>query len=155
MLFTEIVVREFLEGVVGGIRNNIRTKQITINGPARNTGETEKSLYWKYDGNTAIVGSTFEYITVLEDGRKPGKFAPPDVVQEWVRDKIVPENGMTIESLAYLINKKMSEKGSLLYQQGGNSGVLSEYLNEDYIRENLTEKLRERFVEVAVETLFK
>lgn len=155
MLWTEIIVREFLEGVVGGIRNNIRTKSITKFGAPRNTGETEKSLFWRFDGKNAIVGSTFKYITVLEDGRKPGKFMPPDEMKQWVEDKLVPPQGMTTDSLAYLINRKMKEKGSLLYQQGGNSGILSEYINEEYIRENLTERLEERFVEVAIETLLK
>jgi hypothetical protein len=154
MLWTEIIVREFLEGVVGGIRNNIRTKSVTKYGPVRNSGDTEKSLFWRYDGKNAIVGSTKAWITVLEDGRPPGKFPPPDVIRQYVNDKLLPQ-GMSENSLAYLIGKKISEKGSLIYQQGGNSGILSDYINEEYIRENLTERLKERFVEVAIETLFK
>lgn len=154
MLWVEIVVREFLEGVRGGIVNNIRSKNVTKYGPMRNTGETEKSIFWRYDGKNAIVGSTKGWITVLEDGRPPGKFPPPDAIKNYVSDKLVP-SGMSEKSLAYLIGRKISEKGSLIYQQGGHSGILSDYINEEYIRENLTERLKERFVKIAIETLFK
>jgi len=154
MLWTEIIVREFLEGIVGGIRNNIRTKSVTKYGPVRNSGQTENSLFWRYDGKTAEVGSTKGWITVLEDGRPPGKFPPPDAMKQYVDDKL-SHQGISPDSLAYLIGKSISEKGSLIYQQGGNSGILSEYINEEYIKENLTDKLKERFVEVAIETLFK
>jgi hypothetical protein len=154
MLWTEIIVREFLEGVRGGIVNNIRTKHVTKYGPIRNTGETEKSIFWRYDGKNAIVGSTKGWITVLEDGRPPGKFPPPDSIEKYVSDKLLPD-GKSQKSLAFLIGRKISEKGSLIYQQGGHSGILSDYINEEYIRENLTEKLKEKFVTTAIEILFK
>lgn len=154
MLSKEIIVREFAQGVVGGIQNNIRTKSVTKYGPSQNTGKTADSIFWRYDGRILEIGSTFGWITVLEDGRPPGKFPPPDAMRGYVESKLVPE-GISRDSLAYLIGKKISEKGSLLYQQGGNSGILSEYLNEEYIRENLIEPLREMVIEATFETIFK
>lgn len=154
MLWSEIIIREFAEGVVGGIRNNIRTKNVTKYGPMRNTGETEQSLFWRYDDKNLEIGSTKGWIMVLEDGRPPGKFPPPDAIVKYVNDKILP-NGLTEKSLAFLIGRKISEKGSLIYQQGGHSGIISDYVNEEYISTNLTQPLSERFVKVALETLFK
>jgi hypothetical protein len=48
---------------------------------------------------------------------------------------------MSKKSLAYLIARKIGREGSLLYRNGGKSGVISDYINQQYIKANLTDKV--------------
>jgi hypothetical protein len=64
-----------------------------------------------------------DYAQQLLDGvgRRPGRFMPPDKMLEWVKNKhLVPRPGKdgktpSLKSLAYLINRKLAEKGSDIY----------------------------------------
>jgi hypothetical protein len=142
--------------VINGIKENIRNKQVTPFGAMHATGKAEDSLFYRIDANRLIIGSTWAYITVLEDGRKPGKFAPPEVIEKWIGDKPVTHDDLiSKKSLAYLINKKLKEEGSLLWQQGGKSGVLSQYINQKYVHDNLTVPLRDQIVKDVTSILFK
>lgn len=147
-------MEDFAQRVIKGIQDNIKNKSVTPFGSQHSTGSAEKSLFYKIDGNNLIIGSTWAYITVLEDGRKPGKFAPPEVIEKWLDDKPVLSD-ISKKSLAYLINKKLKEKGSLIYQQGGNSGVLSDYINIDYIHDNFTLPIKDVLINEVTQLLFK
>lgn len=153
-LSSQIVIKNFAEGVVKGIQNNIRNKQVTPYGSVETTGEAAESVFYRYDGNRLIFGSSWAYITVLEDGRKPGKYAPPEVIRKWIDDKPlgtdIPRN-----SLAFLINRKLKEEGSLIYRQGGKSGILSDFLNAEYVHENLTKELMKAVIDDVTKILFK
>lgn len=151
-----VLLEQFLQGVVEGIKENIKNKQVTPFGSMHATGKAEDSLFYRIDANRAIVGSTWAYITVLEDGRRPGKFAPPEVIEKWIGDKPVTHDDLiSKKSLAYLINKKLKEEGSLLWQQGGKSGVLSQYANQKYTHDNLTVPLKREIVKEVTGVLFK
>jgi hypothetical protein len=157
-----ILLETFAQGVIDGIKNNIRNKQVTPFGSMHATGRAEDSLFYRIDSNRLVIGSTWAYITVLEDGRKPGKFAPPEVIERWIDDKPVAFSGnsnfegtLSKKSLAYLINKKLKEEGSVLWQMGGKSGVLSEFINSRYVHENLTPALRKEIVKDVTGALFK
>lgn len=52
-----------------------------------------------------------EEIPYIENGRGPGKFPPPFVLQEWVQEKLGVKELPKVKSLAFLIGKKISEKG--------------------------------------------
>lgn len=57
-----------------------------------------------------------DYYYYVENGRKAGKFPPPDKILEWIQVKPVKpyeKNGRipTEKQLAYLIGKKISEEG--------------------------------------------
>lgn len=86
----------------------------------RNASHTlSESVHYKLrqDGNTFEVSLDLaKYWYWVEEGRKPGKFPPPDKILEWVRVKpIVPLSTMprvrTENSLAYLIGRKIARKG--------------------------------------------
>lgn len=154
MLASTFIIEQFAINLIEAIKANIRGKQVTPFGSAHATGEAENSLFYRITDNNLIIGSTWAYIRVLEDGRKPGKFAPPEVIEKWIGDKPVTSD-LPVRSLAYLINKKLAEKGSLIYQQGGKSGILSDYLNFDYIHDNLTLPLAKNLVDQVTEILFK
>lgn len=154
-------MEHFAQALIKGIQDNIKNKQVTPFGSAHSTGEAEKSLFYRFEENRLLIGSTWAYITVLEDGRKPGKFAPPEVIEKWLDDKPVAhssnsnfEGAISKESLAYLINKKLKEEGSLLWQAGGKSGILSDVINIDYIHNNFTLPIKEVLINEITQLLF-
>lgn len=142
---TDQIVNEFAQGVIDGIRENIATKRVNGRDPMNSSGKAIDSLFYRWDGKTLIVGSTWEFITVLEDGRAPGRKPPREAIADYV-DKKPIEGGINKDSLAYLIQRSIGEKGTLLYRDGGHSGIISDYINEDYIQENLIDKLRDNIV---------
>jgi len=135
------IVNNFARNVIQGIQNNIRTKNVTQYGAMQSSGQMANSLNYKWDGRRLVIYSNEKYFTVLEDGRKPGKQPPRSVIEKWLDDKPVALREISKKSLAFLIARKIGKEGSLLYKQGGNSGVISDFINDQYIKENLTDKL--------------
>jgi hypothetical protein len=139
MSYVDTIVNNFAKGVIAGIQNNIRNKRVTPYGAMNTTGQMADSLGYKWDGSTLIIFSTEKYFTVLETGRKPGKQPPTDPIQKWIQAKGIATD-ISDKSLAYLIARKIGKEGSLLYRQGGKSGVISDFINAQYIAKNLNEK---------------
>ena len=154
MLITDQIVTTFAQGVIAGIKENILTKSVNGRAPSNSSGKAANSLYYKWDGKTLIIGSTWEFITVLEEGRKPGKMPPRESISDYIDVKPI-SGGISKESLAYLIQRSIGEKGTLLYREGGHSGILSDYLNDDYIQENLIDKLRDNIVSTITDSILK
>lgn len=154
MLMTDQIVTEFAQGVIDGIRENIATKRVNGRDPMNSSGKAIDSLFYKWNGKTLIIGSIWEFITVLEDGRAPGRKPPREAIADYVDNKPI-EGGLSKDSLAYLIQRSIGERGTLLYRDGGHSGIISDYINEDYIEENLTAKLRNNIVVTLTDSLIK
>jgi hypothetical protein len=162
ILTAKSIIEDFAIGVIEGIKDNIRNKQVTPFGAVHSSGHAEDSLFYRITDNGLIIGSSWAYITVLEDGRKPGKFAPPEVIEGWIEDKPLPvqsnsdfKQALTKQSLAFLINRSLKEKGSLIYRQGGHSGILSEFTSQEYVHEHLTLPLKEAAIKYITGILFK
>jgi hypothetical protein len=52
------------------------------------------------------------YGKFVDQGRKPGSYAPVNAITQWIKVKrIRPQKGVTVESLSYLINRKIKDKG--------------------------------------------
>ena len=149
MSYVDTIVKNFAESVIAGIQNNIRTKNVTQYGTMNTTGQMADSLGYKWDGSTLIIYSSEKYFTVLETGRKPGKQPPLDPILKWIKAKNIATD-IKERSLAYLIARKIGKEGSLLYRKGGNSGVISDFINDKYIKENLND----RFFLETVDTIF-
>ena len=57
-----------------------------------------------------------EYVSFLIVGRGPGGFPPPEDIVEWIQARgIVPED-MTLNQLAFLIGRKIAERGTDIYE---------------------------------------
>ena len=138
------IVKRFANLVIAGIRAGIGSSGMF------NTGKTSESLDYSWDGRELIIYSTFKYIRVLEDGRRPGKWAPPGDIQDWVATKLKITEPKKNKSVAFLVNRSLKEKGSLLWRRGGHSGILSNYLNAEYIQENLTSKLATSIIDTFI-----
>ncbi len=61
-----------------------------------------------------------------ERGRGPGKMPPVDSIVQWIADKglAIPEKKR--RGVAYAIALSIKNRGTVLHQQGGNSGVVSD-----------------------------
>lgn len=134
-----MVVRDFAESVIEGIKQRV----------PRSSGKTKETFFYRYDGNRLLIGSTEAWITVLEDGRRPGKQAPSGEgtdLFKWVQREAPDKTLSEQKSLAYAIARVQAEEGSLLFRHGGKSGVLSDVLNQEYVNENLTKKLKDEII---------
>lgn len=152
MSYVDSIVKNFAESVIAGIQNNIRTKNVTQYGAMNTTGQMADSLGYKWDGSTLVIYSTEKYFTVLETGRKPGKQPPLDPILKWIQAKNITTD-IKDRSLAYLIARKIGKEGSLLHRQGGKSGVISDFINDKYIKENLNDRFFLETVDVILNAL--
>jgi hypothetical protein len=118
------------------------------------TGKMSQSLGYRLDENGLTIFSSEKYFTVLETGRKPGKMPPISAIEEWVRNKPIASD-INPRSLAFLIARKIGEEGSLLYRQGGKSGVISDFINDQKIKEDLVDLLDDKFREAIINEFIK
>jgi len=114
------------------------------------TGQSAESLGYRIVGTELTIFSSLKFFTVLETGRKPGKRPPISVIEQWIKDKPITPDGISTKSLAFLIARKIGEEGSLLYRQGGKSGVISNSINDQVIKEKLTDVLTDNFRDYVI-----
>lgn len=141
---TQSILKNFAEEVIAEIRSRIPNV----------TGESSASLGYRIDAEGLTIFSSKKYFTVLETGRKPGKRPPIDVIEKWVKDKPITSD-ISPRSLAFLIARKIGEEGSLLYRQGGNSGVISNSINEQRIKEGLIDKINSSLRDYVINEFVK
>lgn len=89
-----------------------------------NAGYDPNGELMKFTWVTEYNGNLFElyfnlpdYWQYAENGRRPGKFPPPDAILKWIQFKrIVPSSHSgkipTTSQLVYLISRKIAEKGT-------------------------------------------
>jgi hypothetical protein len=136
----QAILKNFAEETIAGIKSRIPNV----------TGKSAESLGYLVEGNTLTIFSRLKYFTVLETGRKPGKRPPINVIEQWIKNKPLNLDGISSKSLAFLIARKIGEEGSLLYRQGGNSGVISKSINDQIIKEKLTDVLTDNFRDYVI-----
>lgn len=136
----EAILKNFAEETIAGIRSRIPNV----------TGQSAESLGYRIVGTELIIFSSMKYFTVLETGRKPGKRPPISVIEQWIKDKPIIPDGISTKSLAFLIARKIGEEGSLLYRNGGKSGVISQSINDQIIKEKLTDVLTDKFRDYVI-----
>jgi len=83
---------------------------------------------------------------MMEQGRKPGKFPPPDEILRWVRlGKIQRRSNISDESLAYLIGRKISQEGIKVPTKYNIGRVFTSVLSDgrlDALEDEIFEELR-------------
>jgi hypothetical protein len=70
----------------------------------------------------------------LQYGRKSGKRPPTNVIKQWILDKGIRFTDISLDSLAFLIARKIGEEGTTIWQQGGSdlvSGIFNEELQKE------------------------
>jgi hypothetical protein len=116
----------------------IQTKLIERKGASGNfqsvvnaSGKLAKSIRYEVTNGTVLSFYGNDYIQFLENGRRPGKRPPTSVIRQWIDDKGIIPDGISKDSLAFLIARRMGEEGSTIYQAGGSdlvSGIFNEAL---------------------------
>jgi hypothetical protein len=73
-----------------------------------------------------ILGAHYTYY--IEHGRKAGKFPPRNAILEWINQKNIVAEGITKNSLAFLIARKIAREGTRL-----RPGVVSDVITQAWI----------------------
>jgi hypothetical protein len=140
------ILAGFAERTIEGIRSRIPNV----------TGRMSESLGYRIDEDGLTIFSSEKYFTVLETGRKPtsagaskGNPTLRESILEWIKNKPIASD-INPKSLAFLIARKIHEEGSLLYRQGGKSGVISDFINNERIKEDLINNLNEKFRDAVI-----
>jgi hypothetical protein len=112
---------------------DIQTKRVTKYGAVNASGRLAKSVRYDVKNSTLTVYAE-QYIGALEFGRKPGKRPPRQVIRDWIDEKGIIPNGISKDSLAFLIQRKIGEEGTTIWQQGGSdlvSGIFNDALRKE------------------------
>lgn len=109
----------------------------------RASGDWEKSLEneviegsGKYTGT--ISGANYTYW--MEHGRKPGKFPPRSAILKWINDKGIIAEGISQNSLAFLISRKIANEGTKV-----RPGIVSDVITQQRVQE-LFSKIGQVFI---------
>ncbi len=106
--------KQAIFGVLEVIRKRIITDQRTKHISA--SGRSAQSLnIQEVSGGGQLIGS--DYLQQQITGRKPGKFPPIKPILEWIDSKGLSLNGITKKGLAYVIAKKIADKGTDIYRK--------------------------------------
>lgn len=119
------IAQGLLSDLSGYIQKEIRDKNLNATGGAYNSLEVKGLDLW---------GA--EHIYYLVHGRKPGKFPPVDNMRQWVRAKLGLTDDSEVNSVAYLVGKKIAEEGTNIYS-GKSKGIdmdkAMEVMDEQFI----------------------
>ena len=133
-----------------------------------NAGYDQNGELMKFTWVTEYNGNLFElyfnlpdYFPFAENGRRPGKFPPPNAILKWVQFKrLVPRPGRdgkvpSTNQLVYLISRKIATKGT----EGKH--LFEKTLDDpnlDKLADNLVELITEQFekeIEKEIQNIVK
>lgn len=125
------------------------------------TGKTASKIFAQAE-ETAVDVNGPEHIFALEYGRGPTKSSSKsdptlfEAIKEWALAKsIINDESKESLSIVGAITRKIHNEGTLLYREGGNSGVITNVINQVSMQSLLTElsilKLEEYSSEVIRE----
>lgn len=141
MTLQELFEREG-EAVVQSLKESFDRNRINASGRLRDSllSETEPDR---------LTVSGADYIFNVEDGTPPTQSGRPTydlqrAIKRWLDEKGIPEwEGRTRDAQAWVISSKIAREGSTLFREGGNSGVLSNVINEKLLDSIAAKALRE------------
>ena len=103
-------------------------------------GEFEAGTVAEAQERSMQITAPFHAI-MMNEGRKPGKFPPPDEILRWVRlGKIQRNSDISDESLAYLIGRKIALHGIKVPNKHNLGNVITDVLTDgtlDSLEEDL------------------
>lgn len=123
----EQILNDFGKEVTQEAKINIRFKKLANKG--RNKINDEGDLAKSINYQVRVMPNSFSFFIEMEEygewvdkGRKPGKFPPPDAIRSWIKSKPIRLRDLKtgqflkttksrIDSLAFLIGRKIKEKG--------------------------------------------
>ncbi len=105
----------------------------------RASGRYERELQViEYSGGVKLVAPQHGYF--MEKGRSAGKPPPREVIIQWIEDKQIQYQGITKESLAYLICRKIGRDGIRVPNPYNKGGAITSVVNEQ-LTDEIAEEL--------------
>jgi hypothetical protein len=132
--------------ITSKLKEDIEKKRVTKYGAVNASGALRDSVRFEVEKGVLRVYA-LDYSFYLEKGRKPGKFPPREPIINWIKSKGLSFD-IPINSLAFLIQRKIAQKGTTIFEQGG-SDLFSGVINEQMI-EGLKSDLFEALIDEAV-----
>jgi hypothetical protein len=108
-----MTIEEIVTGFLEQKKNEVRTAYEAKGRSA--SGEAGKSLTVNVSEQpNKIVGSITgsHYWYYIEHGRRPGKRPPIESIEKWIDDRRLSLDGITKQSLAFLIARKIGREGT-------------------------------------------
>jgi len=145
MLSTDVILDQVGKDVTERLKKDIATKRVTKFGAVNASGKLKDSIRYEVvnSGETLRVWGE-DYIYYLVHGRKNGKRPPVKVIRQWIDDKGIVPDGISKDSLAYLIARKIGKEGTTVFKQGG-SDLLSAIITDNLVIET-RDRLQERLI---------
>lgn len=110
--FDPELLKSFATDTVADIRQSMDVSGVTASGKFNRSLESDVT-----DKEVLITG--LKYAGAIESGRKPssgGTGVLRALIRSWIDDKgIIPTGGISKDSLAYLITRKIHKEGTRLY----------------------------------------
>jgi len=145
MLSTELILDEVGSVVSDRLVNDIKTKRVTKYGAVNASGKLAESVRYDVTNNGETLRVYAEdYIYYLVHGRKNGKRPPKQAIREWIDAKGISPDGISKDSLAFLIARKIGESGTTIYQQGG-SDLVSDIITDELVIQ-VKQELNDRLI---------
>jgi hypothetical protein len=63
------------------------------------------------DGGAIVTLNGNDYITYVDKGRKPGRYAPTSALKEWIKQKGIATDAAKVTAIAFAINNKIKRQG--------------------------------------------
>jgi hypothetical protein len=105
------VLKKFGESLVADISQSIEQSGVSA------SGNLQRSIYYKLTDNRLTVYGA-PYAKTAEEGRGPTQKAGGDLrsqIRKWIDDKGIIPDGITKDSLAFLITRKIHREGTELF----------------------------------------
>ena len=99
---TELLIERFNDNV----KDDLSSKGIDNTREASNSLRVETTIQKNL---VSIKSVGVDYLYYLDQGRKPGKFPPVDVIEQWVATK-------PVEIDPYLVGRKIAREGTEIYK---------------------------------------
>ena len=109
------VLDEYGEYFIQAARNDLGANKAYASGLL---GDTMESIVKIYDDHFEVDIELQDYWYYVDNGRRPGKFPPPNKIREWIQVKpVIPyeaKNGRvpTVDQLTFLIGRKIANEGT-------------------------------------------
>lgn len=136
------ILSGFGQQIVDQLKTDIKEKRVTKYGAVNASGDLANSVRFEVTDRGLKVFAE-DYIYYLEHGRKPGKFPPLDSIKQWIEEKNLTFD-IPIDSLAFLIGRKIARKGTTAWEQGG-TDLVADVLTTELIDQILS-SLSDAFV---------
>jgi hypothetical protein len=145
MVSAELLLNEIGQNVVDRLKADIKTKRVTRFGAVNASGKLYDSVNHKVTNNGETLRVYAEdYIYYLVHGRKNGKRPPKQAIRDWIDAKGITPDGISKDSLAFLIARKIGESGTTIYQQGG-SDLVSDIITDELVIQ-VKQELQDRLI---------